>query len=79
MKLGNIRKKIDKEKETDYNNRKKMMLNEIQELVKQYEIDLVPVINYGQTALNCAIAFVDMKGQPKTEPKEEPVEPKIET
>ena len=70
MKLGNIRKKIDKEKETDYNNRKKMMLNEIQELVKQYEIDLVPVINYGQTALNCAIAFVDTRGL-KKEPEKD--------
>ena len=76
MKLPSIRKKLDKEKETDYKNRKTMMLNEIQELVKQYEIDLVPVINYSQTALNCAIAFIDVKGK---EPKEEPVEPKIET
>jgi hypothetical protein len=61
QKIIKAQRKIEKEKEADYNLRVTELSKELQALSMKYKIDLVGGIQYRQTALVPVILYVDVK------------------
>lgn len=72
MKTSQKLKNMDKEEQADFENRRKIMLNEIQHLSETHHIDLVAVLNYQNQGLIPNIVFVNVKKQWEESRKEKP-------